>query len=89
MDRKERAMVPKCVHSCRGLCAALSVARKKEQEAIREYSEFAAECDYTDVRLLLNQLIVDRKRALNSLEKLDALLKDRFAIIDDINDSFA
>jgi rubrerythrin len=89
MNREEGAMMPKCVHSCRGLCAALSIAQKKEEEAIREYSEFAAECDYADVRLLLDQLIADRKRALNSLQKLDVLLKDRFAVIDDINDSFA
>lgn len=82
-------MEPKCVHSCKGLCTALSVARKREQDTIREYQQFADECDYPDVRLLLDRLIADRQRALKSLEDLDTLLKERFAVIDRISDSFA
>ncbi len=53
-----------CVHSCKGLCNALQVAEHREQEAIREYRTYASQCDYADVRTLLEDLIRDREKAL-------------------------
>ncbi|HTX98412.1 MAG TPA: hypothetical protein VMG09_00190 [Bacteroidota bacterium] len=82
-------MEPKCVHSCKGLCAALSLAEQKEEAAIGEYRRFAEECDYPDVKIMLERLVFDRQRGLQALRDLRALLTERFATIDNISDSFA
>lgn len=81
-------MSVKCVHSCKGLCNALEVAEHREREAIREYREYAASCDYPDVREILQQLIGDRERALAQLQEKKAMLAAKFEMIDRINESF-
>ena len=78
-----------CVHSCKGLCAALEVAEHREQEAIREYRQFAAGCDYPDVRQILEELVRDRERALAVLREKREILTVKFNAIDRINASFA
>ena len=78
-----------CVHSCKGLCAALEVAEHREQEAIREYRKFAGGCDYPDVRQVLEELIRDREKALAVLREKREILTVKFNAIDRINDSFA
>jgi rubrerythrin len=78
-----------CVHSCKGLCAALEVAEHREQEAIREYRKFAGGCDYPDVRQILEELIRDREKALAVLREKREILTVKFDAIDRINDSFA
>jgi rubrerythrin len=82
-------MEKKCVHSCKGLCNALEVAEHREREAIKEYREFATECDYPDVRMLLERLIGERERALQSLRAAREMLNVRFNTLDNISDSFA
>ncbi len=82
-------MEKKCVHSCKGLCSALEVAEHREREAIKEYREFAATCDYPDVRALLERLIGERERALRSLRATREMLNVRFNTLDNISDSFA
>ena len=78
-----------CVHSCKGLCNALQVAEHREQEAIKEYREYAAQCDYPDVKELLHELIRSREQALQALRQKREALEVKFAMIDKINDSFA
>lgn len=78
-----------CVHSCKGLCNALQVAEVREQEAIKEYREYALQCDYPDVKVLLEELIRSREQALHALRQKREALEVRFAMIDKINDSFA
>ncbi len=78
-----------CVHSCKGLCNALQVAEHRELEAINEYREYAAQCDYPDVKGLLEELIRSREQALRVLRQKREALEVRFAMIDRINDSFA
>ncbi len=78
-----------CVHSCKGLCNALTVAEHHEEAAISEYRQFAEQCDYPDVRLLLERLIEDRRQALGMIREARAALTARFATVDQINDSFA
>jgi rubrerythrin len=78
-----------CVHSCKGLCAALEVAEHREQEAIREYRKFADGCDYPDVRAILEDLVRDREKALAVLREKREILTVKFNAIDRINDSFA
>ena len=82
-------MTATCVHSCKGLCNALQVAEHHEQQAINEYREYAAQCDYPDVKELLEQLIQSREQALRVLRQKREALEVRFAMIDRINDSFA
>jgi rubrerythrin len=82
-------MEKKCVHSCKGLCNALEVAEHREREVITEYTKFAADCDYPDVRELLETLIVQRERALQLLMEKRSTLSVRFNTLDSINDSFA
>lgn len=78
-----------CAHSCKGLCRALEVAEQREVEAIKEFTAFAADCDYPDVRDMLLTLIRQRERTLHMLREKRAELTVRFATIDKINDSFA
>jgi len=78
-----------CVRSCKGLCSALEVAEHREQEAVREYRKYAAQCDYPDVRLILDEMVRDRERALARLRELKEILAVKFNAIDRINDSFA
>ncbi len=77
-----------CVHSCKELCNALELAEKYELEAIREYKRFAEKCDYPDVRALLEQLIGDREASLKVLAEKRAMLAAKFAVLDNITDSF-
>ena len=78
-----------CVHSCKGLCSALEVAEKRERDAIEEYRQFAATCDYPDVRELLEKLIGHREEGLRLLNTTRVMLSGRFETLDDITDSFA
>ena len=82
-------MTGTCVHSCKGLCNAIEVAEHREQETIKEYKGYAAQCDYPDVRELLEELVRDRERALHLLRQKRGELQVRFAMIDKINESFA
>jgi rubrerythrin len=82
-------MDPKCVHSCKGLCNALEVAEHREEEAITQYRQYAAGCDYPEVKELLDALIADRERALHLLREKREMLSVKFNVIDRINDSFA
>jgi len=78
-----------CVHSCKGLCAALEVAEHREQEAIKEYAKYASSCDYPDVRAVLDELIGEREKALAFIRQKREILTVKFHAIDRINDSFA
>jgi len=78
-----------CVHSCKGLCGALTVAERREEEAVAEYRRYAQECDYPDVRLVLERLIGSREEALRTLREARAMLEARFDTLDRLNDSFA
>ncbi len=82
-------MEPKCIHSCKGLCSALALAEQREESAIGEYRRFAEECDYPDVKVMLERLAAERQRALQALRELRAILTERFATVDKISDSFA
>jgi len=82
-------MDPKCVHSCKGLCNALTAAEQREQQAVDFYREYAVQCDYPDVRELLEDLIKDREKGLAMLREKKENLAAKFDVIDKINDSFS
>ncbi len=77
-----------CIHSCKGLCNALEVAEHRELQAIREYKRFAEQCDYPDVRVMLEQLIRDRESSLKVLTETRMMLAAKFDVLDNITDSF-
>lgn len=78
-----------CVHSCKGLCNALEVAEHRETEAIKEYKRFAENCDYPDVRVLLEDLIKDREHSVRLLQEKRSMLAAKFDAIDRITESFS
>ena len=78
-----------CVHSCKGLCNALTVAEHREEEAIKEYKRFAQNCDYPDVRELLEDMIKNREHSLALLRAKRALIAVKFDTLDNISDSFS
>jgi rubrerythrin len=77
-----------CAHSCRNLCNALEVAEHREREAIKEYKDFRKDCDYPDVREMLEGLIRDRERGLARLQEVKSVVSERFSTLDRISDSF-
>ena len=82
-------MNPQCVHSCKGMCSALEVAQHREEDAIKEYRQYALHCDYPDVRELLEVLIRDREKAVDLLREKRNVLTVKFGVIDNINESFS
>jgi rubrerythrin len=82
-------MKPTCVHSCKGLCSALEIAEHREEEAVKEYRQYAASCDYPDVKAILEDLVEERERWLAVLRQKREALAVRFAMIDKINESFS
>lgn len=82
-------MKPNCVHSCKGLCNALTTAEQREVEAIKEYRDYAESCDYPEVKELLDTLAHEREKMLHVLREKLAMLEVKFSMIDRITDSFS
>ncbi len=81
-------MKESCVHSCKGLCNALTLAENREAEAIKEYRDYAAGCDYPEVREVLENLAREREKMLSFLREQREILDVKFTTIDRINESF-
>ena len=81
-------MEVQCVHSCRGLCNALSIAEHREMSAIQEYQTFLDQCNYPYVQSILRELISQHQRTLGMLQGKRAELTEKFNILDNINESF-
>jgi len=81
-------MNPECVHSCKGLCNALSVAEHREAEAIKEYRDYATTCDYPEVKEILETLVREREKMLHLVREKRLILEVKFNTIDRINESF-
>lgn len=81
-------METRCVHSCKGLCTAIEVAERREREAIVEYGRFRSECDYPDVKQLLEELIRTREQSLVLLAETRAALDAKFDTADRVTASF-
>lgn len=77
-----------CAHTCKGLCNALEVAMKEEKEAILKYAYFRDECSYPDVKLMLNELILQRQKSIDLLNKTRTLLQEKFDVLDQIREGF-
>lgn len=81
-------MEVQCIHSCRGLCNALTVAEHRELSAIKEYQTYLDQCNYPDVQAILRDLIGQHQKALGMLQGKRAELAEKFNILDNINESF-
>ena len=77
-----------CAHTCKGLCAALDLATKQEKETILQYAYLRDECTYPDVKLMLNELIIQRQKSIQLLEKTEAQLRAKFDVLDQIREGF-
>jgi rubrerythrin len=82
-------MDPKCMHACKGLCSALELAERREQEAVGMYRDYLANCDYPDVREILESLVSEREHAIAVLREKREILTVKFDTLEKINDSFA
>ena len=81
-------MEVQCIHSCYGLCNALTVAEQREQSAIKEYDAYLNQCNYPDVQVILRELISQHQRTLSLLQGKRMELTEKLKIMDDINESF-
>lgn len=79
---------PRCTQSCRELCNAMEYASKAEKEAILQYAYFRDACTYPDVKTILNELIIQKKKSIELLEKTKEALRAKFDVLDQIRSSF-
>ncbi len=79
---------PKCVHGCKEFCTALEIAALREKEAILQYDSLRDECDYPDVKVMLNELIIQRQKSIRLLEEVKTLMKSKFEVLGQIQDGF-
>ena len=77
-----------CEHTCKGQCQALDVALQREKEAILLYGQFRDECEYPDVKAMLNNLILRQQKTLHMIEDTMQTLHSRFEVLDQIQESF-
>jgi len=78
----------KCAHGCKEFCTAMEIATLREKEAILQYDALRDECDYPDVKAILNELILQRQKSIRLLEEAKLLTKSKFEILDQIQDGF-
>lgn len=78
----------RCAHTCKGLCTALEIALNQEKQTILQYAYFRDECTYPDVKLMLNELIIQRQKSIQLLNKTKQLLKEKFDVLDQIREGF-
>ena len=77
-----------CAHTCKGLCNAIELALKEERETILKYAYFRDECSYPDVKLMLNELIIQRQKSIQLLEKTKSVIKEKFDVLDQVREGF-
>ncbi len=78
----------RCAHTCKGFCTALESATLREKEAILQYDALRDECNYPDVRTILNELIIHRQKSIRLLEEAKSVLRSKFDVIEQIQEGF-
>lgn len=79
---------PNCIQSCKELCNALEFASATEKEAILQYAFYRDACTYPDVKAILNELIIHKKKSIELLEKTKETLRGKFEVLDQIRAGF-
>ena len=77
-----------CSRACKEYCTAIELAATREREAILQYGALRDECTYPDVKTMLNELILERKKSIELLEKTREYLRTRFETLDQVRDAF-
>lgn len=77
-----------CSHTCKEYCTALEIATLREKEAILQYGSLRDECNYPDIKAMLNELIMERKKTIELLERTKENLRSRFAVLDQVREGF-
>jgi len=77
-----------CAHTCKGLCRAIEIAMLREKEAILGYDALREECNYPDVKVIINELILHREKSIRLLEDAKSRLKTKFEVLDQIRGGF-
>jgi rubrerythrin len=77
-----------CAHTCKGFCTALELATLREKEAILQYDALRNECNYPDVRAILNELILHRQKSIRLLEEAKSVLRSKFETTEQIQEGF-
>jgi len=78
----------KCAHGCKEFCTAIEMSMLREKEAILQYDALRDECDYPDVKVILNELILQRQKSIRLLEEAKQIMKSKFEVLDQIQDGF-
>jgi hypothetical protein len=73
-----------CDRTCKGLCKAIDVATTREKEAILQYGAIRDECVYPEVKAMLNELIIEKKKSIELLERTKGVLQSKFEVLDQI-----
>ena len=84
MDQKNN----ECLHTCKGFCNSLEIATLREKEAIIQYDSLRDECNYPDVKAILNELIIQRQKSIKLLEEAKLLMKSKFEVLAQIQDGY-
>lgn len=77
-----------CSHSCKEVCTAIEIAAINEKNAILQYATLRDQCTYPDVKAMLNELIIDKKRSIELLDRTKELMKSKFEVIEQIREGF-
>jgi rubrerythrin len=78
----------RCSHGCKEFCTALEIATLREKEAILQYDALRDECDYPDVKAMLNELIIQRQKSIRLLDEVKILMKSKFEVLDQIQEGY-
>ncbi|MGA2622879.1 MAG: hypothetical protein ABSF91_03420 [Bacteroidota bacterium] len=77
-----------CTHTCKEYCTALELAALREKEAILEYGALRDECSYPDIKTMLNELIIERKKSIELLERTKEAIRTKFEVLDQVREGF-
>jgi hypothetical protein len=77
-----------CVQSCKEVCTALETAARHERSAILDYGTLRDACTYPDIKVMLNELIIQKKKSIELVERTKELLRTRFDTLDRIREGF-
>ncbi len=77
-----------CDHTCKGLCNALDLAIELEEKSLIGFRAYANECDYPDVKILLNDLIANKEKSILQLKDKAEMIRVTFNTLDQISAGF-
>ena len=77
-----------CVQSCKEVCTALETAARHERSAILDYATLRDACTYPDIKVMLNELIIQKKKSIELVERTKELLRGRFDTLDRVREGF-